>query len=376
MIRFAFALFAALLVYASFFLFMADQPLLAGMTAIALVIFMVYGSHTEEQSNTQRIHHQNKLYANQAQWSGTELILRPRWFKRLLVIAINVFIFLCLLMCAISIRYVPDKNVLLYTALIGSIFLSGYATWLTLTGLVRELVAGYSLKLDSQGFTLAGYQTIPWHGVYRAGHVTSQGHNNRVRHALHLELSTDEIKRQYPNQLRAFLIGPLDLGLPRVRKLGQIRLSETFLSLPVPMIVTAFCQIGSRYAPHSVVKLVPYESLEDARQLAFLSSKLLELSKIPTFDLNKLSTPRNQMDTDTLDELNKNFKKKMESWDQQLKISDDISKEYWQLQNKLTIQSNAELSKKMKRDLKLIQWFFVGAFFIFMAYNTVRWLAS
>lgn len=370
--RLAFVLFAALLVYVSVFLVVKDQFWIGGLTAAALAALMVFGSRLEAKSVADKVTNQFKQYADQAHWSGTELILRPRWFKRLCFAALWSGVFLICLNSVATFRVIAGEKPLLYAALIGAALLLGYSTWMTLAGLVRELLAGYSLKLDADGFALAGHPTIPWRGVYRAGHVAFDN-KGIVHHFLDLEFSADEIQRHWSSWLRPFLIGPLVIGLPILRHSGKFRLRGTFLSSPVPTIVTAICQIGSRYAPHPVVQLNPRESLEDARRLAVLWSK----ARQPT-DQSELegafgraaaafSKPGGVVNSADLDAALANV-------DRGLTAQSDALKEYSQLQSKVLAQSNKQFWKEIDRDMKLINWVFGGAFFLVTLYFVVRWL--
>ncbi|MBK6295200.1 MAG: hypothetical protein IPF55_13630 [Rhodoferax sp.] len=171
--RLAFALFAALLFYGSVVLVVKGQLLFGGLSAAALIALMVFGSRLEAKSVTDKLTSQVKQYSEQAQWSGTELILRPRWFKRLCFAALWMSLFLACLNGVVTFRFVAGEKPLLYAALVVAALVFGYSVWMTVAGLVRELSAGYCLKLDAEGFALAGHPTIPWRGVYRAGHVPS-----------------------------------------------------------------------------------------------------------------------------------------------------------------------------------------------------------
>ena len=194
-----------------------------------------------------------------------------------------------------------------------------------------------------------------------------------VHHFLDLEFSADEIQRHWSSKLRPFLIGPLVIGLPILRHSGKFRLRGTFLSLPVPTIVTAICQIGSRYAPHPVVQLSPRESLEDARQLAVLWSKASQ----PT-DQSELegafgraaaafSKPGGVVNSVDLDAA-------LAKVDRDLTARSDAFKEYVQLQGKVMSKGADQFLKQVKRDAKAFNWVFGGALLLFMLFFGAGWL--
>lgn len=370
--RLAFVFVAALLVYASVFLIVKGQLLFGALTAAALIALMVFGSRLEVKSVTDKLTNQIKQYAEQAHWSGTELILRPRWFKRLCFAALWAGIFLVCLNGVVTFRIIAGENPLLYAALVAAALLFGYSAWMNVAGILREVWVGYSLKLDAEGFALAGHPTIPWRGVYRAGHVALDN-KGIVHHFLDLEFSADEIQRHWSSKLRPFLIGPLVIGLPILRHSGKFRLRGTFLSLPVPTIVTAICQIGSRYAPHPVVQLNPRESLEDARRLAVLWSKASQ----PT-DQSELegafgraaaafSKPGGVVNSVDLDAA-------LAKVDRDLTAQRDAFKDYMQLQSEVMAQGSKRFWKDVDRDMKMINWVFGGAFLLVTLYFVVRWL--
>ena len=370
--RLAFVLFAALLVYASVFLVVKDQFWIGGLTAAALAALMVFGSRLEAKSVADKVTNQFKQYADQAHWSGTELILRPRWFKRLCFAALWSGVFLICLNSVATFRVIAGEKPLLYAALIGAALLLGYSTWMTLAGLVRELLAGYSLKLDADGFALAGHPTIPWRGVYRAGHVAFDN-KGIVHHFLDLEFSADEIQRYWSSRLRPFLIGPLALVFPTMRGKGRFRLRDTFLALPVPTIVTAICQIGSRHAPHPVVQLNPRESLEDARQLAVLWAKAIQPSDKSEMEsafaraAEAFSKPGGVVNPVDLEAA-------LAKASGDLTARSDAFKEYAQLQGKVMSKGADQFLKQVKRDAKVFNWVFGGALLLFVLFFGAAWL--
>ena len=370
--RLAFALFAALLFYGSVVLVVKGQLLFGGLSAAALIALMVFGSRLEAKSVTDKLTSQVKQYSEQAQWSGTELMLRPRWFKRLCFAALWMSLFLVCLNGVVTFRLVAGEKPLLYAALVVAALVFGYSVWMTVAGLVRELSAGYCLKLDAEGFALAGHPTIPWRGVYRAGHVAFDN-KGTVHHFLDLEFSADQLQRHWSSKLRPFLIGPLVVGFSILRHSGRFRLRGTFLSLPVPTIVTAICQIGSRYAPHPVVQLNPRESLEDARRLAVLWSQATqprdhsELENAFARAAAAFSKPGGVVNSVDLDAA-------LAKVDRDLTAQGDAFKEYSQLQNKVMAQGRKRFWKEVDRDMKLINWVFGGAFLLVTLYFVVRWL--
>ena len=78
--------------------------------AAALIALMVFGSRLEKKSVTDKLTNQIKQYAEQAQWSGTELILQPRWFKRLCFAALWSGIFLACLNGVVTFRFIAGEN--------------------------------------------------------------------------------------------------------------------------------------------------------------------------------------------------------------------------------------------------------------------------
>jgi hypothetical protein len=372
--RIAFALFAALLFYLIIFAFAKGNFLFGGVASAALIAIMVFGSRLEAKSVTEKLTNQFKQYAEQAQWSGSELMVKPRWFKRLCFAVIWLGIFLTCLNGVLTFRHIAEEKPLLFFTLIGASLVFGYSAWLTLAGFFREILAGYCLKLNSHGFTLAGHPTIPWDGVYRAGHMWFDN-KGIVHHFLDLEFSADEIQGRWPSKIRPFLIGPLAIALPILRRRGEFKLRGTFLALPVPTIVTAICQIGSRHAPHPIVQLNHRESLEDARRLAVLLAKARQ--PIDQSDQESafkraaaaFSKPGGAVDSADLVAA-------MTKLDQGLTAQSDAFKEYSQLQNKVLTQSGMQFRKKIDRDKKILNWVFGGAFLLVTLYYLLRWVVG
>lgn len=334
---------------------------------------MVFVSRLDEKIAIEKMTNQIKQYAEQAQWSGTELIVKPCWFKRLCFAVIWLGIFLACLKGVSIIGSIAGEKPLLFS-FIGASLVFGYSAWLTLAGFVREILAGYSLKLNSHGFTLAGHPTMPWRGVYRAGHMSI---NNKgfVHHFLELEFSADEIQNHWPSKIRPFLIGPLVIAWPILRHRGEFKLRGTFLALPVPTIVTAICQIGSRHAPHPVVQLNQYESLEDARRLAVLWAKARQPIDQSEQEMEfkraaaDFSKPGGVVDSVDLDAA-------MAKLDRDLTAQSNAFSEYLQLQNKVRTQSSKQFSKQINRDIKILYWIFGGAFLLIMLYYLLRYIVG
>jgi hypothetical protein len=372
--RLAFALFGAVLVYLTFFVFAAGHLVWGGVLAAALIAFIVLGASLEKNYQAEQLASQVKLYAEQAKWSGSELILKPKVVKRLILAMIGAGLSLACLIGVVNFWPLANDEPLLLASLIAGAFVFTYPTWLTLAGFFREILAGYALKLDSSGFTLAGHPTIPWSGVYRAGHMTLNN-NGTTDHFLDLEFSAEEIQANWRSKIRPFLIGPLAIAWPILRRSGKFKLRETLLTLPVPTIVTAICQIGSRYAPHPVVELRPHESLEDARQLAVLwnqSQHRPDSSERENVFANAIagfSKKGGVVDSAALVAA-------MTQFDQDLPDPNVALQEYSELQRKLTRHSSEQLRKQKNRSTRRLTLFFVGIFLLAILYKLLPLLTA
>lgn len=273
--RFFFLLIAAPLFFVMVLTAANGKLLIAGAAAIAFAALMIWGARLQSKESVEKITRQIKLHSDQAKWSGAELIVNPRWFKRLCFALVLLAVLWPCLNAVLTFQLLAEGRLSLFVFLLVLSAVLGYSAWLTLTGLVREIQAGYTLRLDADGFTIAGHPTMPWRDVHRAGHWYRED-KGVVYHFLVLELSVSGIQEVWQSPVRSLLMGPLAIALPIMRRRGTFKLRSTFLSLPVPTIVTAMCQIGSRYSPTPVVELHPGESLEDARKLAVLWAQAIQ----------------------------------------------------------------------------------------------------
>ncbi|MDP3651506.1 MAG: hypothetical protein Q8R67_07475 [Rhodoferax sp.] len=370
--RIAFLIVAAALFYLMIFSVAKGHLLLGGGASVALTFLMIWGSRLGASDATEKVTKKIKQYSEQATWSGTELIVKPMWFKRLCFSLALLAVFLPCLNGALTFQLVEEGELSLFVFLVSASLVLGYTAWITLAGLVREVQVGYSLKIDSDGFAIAGHPTIPWRDVYRVGHWYRED-RGFVYHFLDFELSASGIQEHWKSRVRPFLIGPLAIALPIMRRRGTFKLRGVFLSLPVPTIVTAICEIGSRHSPNPVVQLNPRESLDDARKLAVLWAKasqpIDQSEQESAFKraTSSSSKPEGVVDSVDLDaamaKIGKEFSARSHAFD-----------EYWQLKAKVMSQGNKPFQKQMEHDAKMLTRIFAGAILVIPIYFLGRWV--
>ena len=323
--RIFFLVFALILFLMIPFSFGKGNPLLAVVALAALTALMIFGSSLQKKSMAEKYADQFKQYKMEAQWSGMELIVKSRWLKRLVVTVILSVIFLICLKWIYSFRPNSVEKILGFVLLVLATLSFGYSAWLTLMGFFRETLAGYSLKVDPSGLTFAGYPAIPWSCVCRAKH-SWQENKGITHHFLDLEFDAEELKKNFPRKSRLFLLGPVGLGMTVLRNTGKFQLLGRFLALPVPTIVTAICEVGSRHAPHPVMIWNPNESLEDAR----LVHELWRKANQPLGDLDRINALQTSAEDfsklDVLDE--KKLNAEMDNLLQEMKSRSDAFEEY------------------------------------------------
>ena len=370
--RFNFLVVAAVLFYLMIFSVVKGNLLLGGGATVALIFLMMRGARLEAKDTADKTTRQIKQYNEQAKWSGTALIVKPRWFKRLCFVFALLAAFLPCLNGALTFQLIGEGKVSLFLFLVGASLVTGYSAWITLAGLVREVLSGYSLKIDSHGFAIAGHPTMPWHDVYRVGHWYRED-RGFVYHFLDVELSASGIQDHWKSRARPLLIGPLAIALPIMRGTRTFKLIGTFLSLPVPTIVTAICEIGSRHSSNPVVQLNPRESLEDARKLAVLWAKasqpIDQSEQESAFQraASSFSKPGGVVDSADLDSAMANLGKEFSA-------RSDAFDEYMQLKTKVMSQESKELQKKMEHDGKMLTRIFAGALLVVPIYFLGRWI--
>jgi hypothetical protein len=344
------------------------DPLMGGGAAVALILLMIWGSRLHASDAADKVVKHVKQYNEQAKWSGAELIVKPRWFKRLCFALALLAVLLPCLNGALTFQLIGEGAVGLFLCLVGASLLFGYSAWITLAGLVREIQAGYSLKIDSHGFTIAGHPTMPWRDVYRVGHWYRDDH-----HFLDVELSASGIQDHWMSRARPFLIGPLAIALPVMRSGRTFKLRGTFLSLPVPTIVTAICEVGTRHGSSPVVQLNPRKSLEDARKLAVLWAKASQpvdqLEQDSAFKRAALSFSRPGGIVDPVD-----LDTAMANIGKELSDRSDAFDEYWQLKTKVMSQGSRQWQEQMERDGKVLTRIFAGAMLVGPIYFLGRWV--
>ena len=370
--RFTFLVGAAALFYLMMFSVVKGHLLLGGGATVALIFLMIWGARLQARDVTDKVTKQVKKYNEQAKWSGTELIVKPRWFKRLCFALALLAVFLLCLDGALTFQLIGGGKLSLFVFLVVASLVLGYSAWITLTGLAREIQTGYSLKIDSDGFAIAGHPTIPWRDVYRVGHWYRED-RGFVYHFLDVELSASGIQEHWQNRARPFLIGPLAIALPIMRRRGTFKLRGTFLSLPEPTIVTAICVVGSRHSSNPVVQLNPRESLEDARKLAVLwakASKPIDQSEQDSAfkrAASSFSKPGGVLDSVDLDSA-------MATIGKEFSARSDAFDEYWQLKTKVMSQGSKQFQKQVEHDSKMLPRIFFGAILVVPIYLLGRWI--
>lgn len=366
--RFAFLIVAAALFYLMMFSVANGHFLLGGGATVTLIILMIWGERLHARDTTDKVVKQVRQYNAQAKWSGAELIVKPRWFKRLCFVLALLAVLLPCLNGALTFQLLGEGKLSLLIFLVGASLVFGYSAWISLAGFVREMWAGYSLKIDSDGFAIAGHPTIPWCDVYRVGHWYRENH-----HFLDIELSASGIQEHWKSRARPLLIGPLAIAIPIMRGTGTFKLRGTFLSQPVPTIVTAVCEVGSRHGPNPVVQLNPRESLEDARKLAALWAKasqpIDQSQQESAFQraATSFSKPGGVVDSADLDSAMANI-------GQEFSARSDAFDEYLQLKTKVLSQGNKELQKQIEHDGNMLTWIFVGGMLVVPIYFLGRWI--
>ncbi len=370
--RFAFLTVAVALFYLMIFSIVKGHLLLGSGATVALISLMIWGARLETKDATDKITRQIKQYNEQAKWSGTALIVKPRWFKRLCFVLALLAVFIPCLNGALTFQLIGEGKVSVFILLVGASLVFGYATWITLAGCGREVTSGYSLKIDSEGFAIAGHPTMPWRDVYRVGHLYRE-YKGFVHQFLDVELSVSGIKHHWRSRARPLLIGPLAIALPIMRGTGTFKLRGTFFSLPVPTIVTAVCDVGSRHSSNPVVQLNPRESLEDARKLAVLWAKasqpIDQSEQESAFQraASSFSKPGGFVDTADLESAMANIGKKFSA-------RSDAYDEYLQLKTKVMSQGNKEWQEQMEHDAKMLARIFAGALLVLPIYFLGRWI--
>jgi hypothetical protein len=370
--RFAFLIVAAALFYLMIYSVVKGHFFLGGGATVALIFLMIRGARLEAKDATEKITRQIKQYNEQAKWSGAALIVKPRWFKRLCFVLALLAAFIPCLNGALTFQLIGEGKVSLFLFLVGASLVFGYAAWITLAGLVREIQSGYSLKIDSDGFAIAGHPTMPWRDVYRVGHWYRED-RGFVYHFLEVELSGSGIQDHWKSWARPLLIGPMAIVLPIMRGTGTFKLRGTFFSLPVPTIVTAICEVGSRHSQNPVVQLNPRESLEDARGLAVLWAKanrpIDQSEQESAFQraASSFSKPGGVVDSADLDSAMANMGKEFSA-------RSDAFIEYLELKTKVMSQGSKQLQKQMEHDGKMLTWIFAGALLVVPIYFLGRWI--
>jgi hypothetical protein len=372
--RLAFAFLGALLFLSSIFAYLKSHFVLAVSAAAALTALMMWGAKLDARSEKNKSEDRAKKRELESQWSGAELTVKPRMFRRLLLILVWLGLFE---ICRKPIVYFQVANPTDAAQLLALVFVAillAYFAWLTIAGLVREIQAGYCIKVTGDGFALAGYPTLPWRAVLRAGHSSSE-HRGITHNFLELELDPVEVHRHWPSKAQPFVLGPFALGFSRFRMTGRVKLLGLLIALPMPTIATAIQKIGSRHGPNPVVELNEFESLDDARQLALLSEKILKpLDGSEQANAFKqaaavFSKPGGTLDSNDLD-------KAMAKMDQDLSERSEAFAQYSELQHKVSTQRLTRFRDQIDRDMKWFPRVFGGVFaFLLLFYFLKFWLA-
>lgn len=343
---------------------------LAVAALVALALLMIWGSRLEKKCVAEKVADQFKQYQREAQWSGTELIVKSRWLKRLIVTALLFGSFLICLNWIVGFRPDSVEKIFGLAFLILAALSFGYSAWLTLMGFFRETLAGYSLKVDASGLNFACYPPIPWNCVCRAKH-SWQENKGIIHHFLDLEFDAEELKKHFSRKSRLFLLGPAGLGMAILRNTGKFQLLGRFLALPVPTIVTAICEVGSRHAPHPVMIWNPDESLEDAR----LVHELWRKANQPLNELERINALQKSAETfpkpDVSDERKMNAE--MDDLLREMKARSDAFEEHSRVRSSVLSKTAKKRSERISTDVKILNWVFGGAFLLGVLYNLIKW---
>jgi hypothetical protein len=324
--------------------------------AALFLLFVRSSKQDEKNDNKQRLEHY-KLLEEQSNWSGSRLRLKPRWFIR--AGCSGIFFSVAYLFLSDISRTISSN--LSEPVFLVSFFLSGfiflYFFWLNFASLVREVICGYSLKLDEQGLTIAGYSAIPWSNVYRAGYKYVDAHDTESLDQIYLQLdvSPDALGNDWASSWRLLLLGPAGLAFSKFKGSGQFALSGIFLSLPVPTVATAVCVIGSQHAYHPVVKWNPYESLEDARRLHILKFEANMAVEVPAmrhaFDVaaQAFAKPGNKIDS-------RELKAAIKDWELKSKAKLDAQSEYLEESTKVADKNHKKQMNEINMNAKVLGW--------------------
>ena len=368
--RFILLVAAALLFHLMGITFALGHLLFAAAALAALIAIFVLGSRLSDQRASNRLKARRAEYEMQSKWTGTELVVRPRWFKRLWVLAILLGLaYFCFHFSQFVNETRSAKNLFLSTLILATTPLTAYAAWLTLVGWFREMLAGYSLKVDASGLTFAGHATMPWNGICRAGH---HWHENEgfVEHSLVVEFNPVVMRDIWPHAFRFFLLGPAGVGMGLLRGKSEISLLGSLLASPVPTISTAICIVGSRFNPQLVVPWRPHESLADARRLDELRRKMSEpvddkfLATAFQRAANKFSAPSAKLDQTELDQA-------LKTWEQETNTKAEAFHEYSRLSIQVLTKSSRSIGEEFKRGAEVLTWFFALTLIVGIAYTLI-----
>jgi len=372
--RFIFLIIAASMFIGAAFAFAQHGPLAGALVGAGLIGMMVWGSRLEIVSAENKSTKQLKMYAGQANWSGAQLLVKPRWFKRFCVGLVLWALFYACTQGLIDTWPSAPKATSGYALLILAIFGFGYSALLVFFGGIREIMLGYSVKIDPAGITFAGYPAIPWEGVYRAGH-SWQNNKGIIHHFLELDLNAELMHSHWPDKVRLFMWGPFFMAIPLVRHKGYFRIPGTFLTTPIPTIAAAIRYIGSKQGPHRVVEWNRYESLEDSRRLAELWHKAIEpvddevMAKAFANAAKEFAKPGGVIVQNGLDAA-------FETQLSKLTAKTDAFKEYSSASAEISERRSKIFLAEMHQGWKILNWIFGGGFLLVTVYFLILWIVE
>jgi hypothetical protein len=244
-----------------------------GFSAVLLVLvpWAIYGSRLSQPIEADQAKKKAQEIKFQSDWRGGELVVGVRWIKTIFMTAFSGACLYGLVLSVVN-HYSSTAWILPWDALgfIGwlvAIMLIALIAWSWLTSLIGAAWAGYSCKVDSQGFHLSGMPVLPFSAISRVGYNEVNTQRGFSSFYLLIELNSRATFTLWGRASSAMWAGYLwvTLGyfvkrLKMVKRLKNplIQIHAGHWNAPAPMIVAAIRHVSEK---NSLIPVLEYSSL-------------------------------------------------------------------------------------------------------------------